>query len=579
MADQFDLVIRHGTVLDGTGSPEQAADVAVTGGRIAAVGHVAGKGRQEIDATGCIVTPGFVDIHTHYDGQVTWENRMVPSSSHGVTTVVMGNCGVGFAPCRPTDHELLIQLMEGVEDIPHPVLAAGVPWQWESYPDYLDFLGRRRYDMDICGYLPHAPLRVYVMGQRGVAREPATEVDIARMATLVREAMAAGAMGVSTSRTFFHRSSDGTTAPTFEAADEELTALALALKDAGKGVIQMITDWDHTEAAFARMEGLVEKSGRPLSFTMVEGETNGPLSTRWPEILDWVSAANARGLPIKAQVASRAVCLLFGHELTLNPFYSTPTYRSLASLPFEQRVAALGRPEVRARILAEPIDADPANVLGRLIRDFSRMFALGDPPDYEPSLEDSVAAMANRQGCTPESLAYELMLERGGRGILYYTAANYVQGSLESCLAMMRHAGSIVALGDGGAHCGTICDGSYPTYLLTHWARDRTQGDRLSLPTIIRAMTKETSEAVGLLDRGIVALGYKADLNILAPEKMRLHAPEIAYDLPGGGRRLLQRADGYLATIVNGEIVYQNGEATGALPGRLVRGPQRSAAR
>ena len=579
MAHPFDLVIRNGVVLDGTGAPGQEADVAVAGGRIAAVGRVTGTGRNEIDARGQVVTPGFVDIHTHYDGQVTWENCMVPSSSHGITTVVMGNCGVGFAPCRPTDHDLLIQLMEGVEDIPHPVLTEGVPWQWESYPDYLDFLAARRYDMDICGYLPHGPLRVYVMGARGVAREPATDSDIAHMTTLVHEAMAAGAMGISTSRTFFHRSSNGAQVPTFEAPDQELTALALALKDTGKGVIQMITDWDHTEDAFARMQSLVEASGRPLSFTMVEGEANGPLSSRWPEILDWVVAANARGLPIKAQVASRAVCLLFGHELTLNPFFSTASYRALTSLPFDQRVAALQRPEVRARILAEPIDADPANVLGRLVRDFSRMFALGDPPDYEPSLDDSVAAIASRQGCTPESLAYDLMLERGGRGILYYTAANYVQGSLESCLAMMRHAGSIIALGDGGAHCGTICDGSYPTYLLTHWARDRTQGDRLPLPEIIRAMTKETAEAVGLLDRGIVAVGYKADLNILAPEKMRLHAPEIAYDLPGGGRRLLQRADGYLATIVNGEVVYQNGEATGTLPGRLVRGPQRSAAR
>jgi N-acyl-D-aspartate/D-glutamate deacylase len=579
MAHEFDLIIRNGFVLDGTGSPGREADIAVAGGRIAAVGQIAGKGRHEIDAKGACVTPGFVDIHTHYDGQVTWENRMVPSSAHGVTTIVMGNCGVGFAPCRPTDHDLLIQLMEGVEDIPYPVLSEGVPWKWESYPDYLDFLAGRRYDMDICGYIPHAPLRVYVMGERGVARERATDADIAQMATLVREAMAAGAMGVSTSRTFFHRSSDGRTAPTFEAADRELTALALALKDAGKGVIQMITDWDQTEEAFARMQGLVETSGRPLSFTMVEGEVRGPLSTRWPEILDWVSAANARGLPIKAQVASRAVCLLFGHELTLNPFYSTPSYRALADLPFAERVAALHRPDVRARILAEPVDADPANILGRLIRDFSRMFALGDPPDYEPSLEDSIAAIASRQGCTPESLAYDLMLERGGRGILYYTAANYTQGSLESCLAMMRHEGSIIGLGDGGAHCGTICDGSYPTHLLTHWARDRTQGDRLSLPMIIRAMTKTTAEAVGLLDRGIVAPGYKADLNILDPDKMRLHTPEIAYDLPSGGRRLLQRAEGYVATIVNGEVVYQNGAATGVLPGRLVRGPQAPASR
>ena len=398
------------------------------------------------------------------------------------------------------------------------------------------------------------------------------------MARLVREAMAAGAMGVSTSRTFFHRSSDGTTTPTFDAADDELSALALALTDAGKGAIQMISDWDQPEEAFARMQRLVERSGRPLSFTMVEGEAMGPLSMRWPEVLDWVSRANARGLPIKAQVASRAVCFLFGHELTLNPFYSTPSYRALASLPFAERVAALRRPEVRARILAEPIDPDPTNVLGRMVRDFNRMFALGDPPDYEPALENSIAAQARRRGCSPEALAYDLMLERDGNGLLYYTAANYAQGSLESCLAMMRHEGSIIGLGDGGAHCGTICDGSYPTFLLTHWARDRTQGDRLPLPAIIRAMSRETAEAVGLLDRGLVAPGFKADLNVIDTERLRLHTPAIVRDLPSGGRRLLQRADGYAATIVNGEIVYRNGEATGALPGRLVRGPQTSRA-
>ncbi len=578
MAVELELVIRNGMLIDGSGSAPRAADVAIAGGRIAAVGAVAAKGRTEIDATGQLVTPGFVDIHTHYDGQVTWENRLVPSSSHGVTTIVMGNCGVGFAPCRSTDHDILIRLMEGVEDIPHPVLTEGVPWRWESYPDYLDFLAARRYDADICGYVPHAPLRVFVMGERGVAREPATAGDIAEMARLVREAMAAGAMGVSTSRTFFHRSSDGTTTPTFDAADEELTALALALTDSGKGVIQMITDWDHTREAFARMQRLVERSGRPLSFTLVEGEAMGPLSMRWPEVLDWVSAANARGLPIKAQVASRAVCLLFGHELTLNPFFSTESYLALASLPFAERIAALRRPEVRARILAEPIDPDPANVLGRMVRDFNRMFALGDPPDYEPALEDSIAAQARRRGCSPESLAYDLMLEQDGNGLLYYTAANFAQGSLESCLAMMRHEGSIIGLGDGGAHCGTICDGSYPTFLLTHWARDRMQGDRLALPAIIRAMCRETAEAVGLLDRGLVAPGFKADLNVIDADRLRLHPPEITRDLPGGGRRLLQRADGYIATIVNGEIVYRNGVATGALPGRLVRGPQASRA-
>jgi N-acyl-D-aspartate/D-glutamate deacylase len=573
MAHDVDLVIRGGVVIDGGGADPCEADVAVAGGRIVTVGDVTAAGRNEIDAKGLVVTPGFVDIHTHYDGQVTWENRLVPSSCHGVTTVVMGNCGVGFAPCRPDEHDVLIRLMEGVEDIPHPVLVDGIPWSWESYPDYLRFLAGRQYDMDICGYMPHAALRVYVMGQRGAGREPATASDLAQMAQLLREAMVAGAMGFSTSRTFFHRSSDGKSAPTFGAAEEELTALALALKACGKGAMQLIVDFDDAAEAFGCLRRLVERSGRPLSFSLLEGVL-GPLSMRWPEILDWVAEAHAQGLPIKAQVPARAIGLLFGHDLTLNPFYSTDTYRALARLPLEGRIAELRLPEVRARVLAEPVDPNPANVLGRMVRDFERMFLLGDPPDYEPSTEASIAAQARRRGVSPEALAYDLMLERDGRNMLYYAAANYTRGSLDSCLAMMRHRGSVLGLGDGGAHCGTICDGSFPTFMLTHWARDRARGERLPLPWIVKVLSRVTAEAVGLLDRGLIAPGYKADLNIVDLDRLRLHAPEVAHDLPTGGRRLVQRAEGYAATIVSGTVVYRNGAPTGALPGRLVRGPQ-----
>jgi len=576
MAGDRDLVIRGGLVVDGTGAKPLAADVAIAQGRIIAVGKVARGACEELDASGLIVTPGFVDIHTHYDGQVTWENRLVPSSSHGVTTVVMGNCGVGFAPCRPDQHEMLVRLMEGVEDIPHPVLVEGLPWTWETYPEYLDFLGMRQYEMDICGYVPHAPVRVYVMGQRGADREPATPEDLRQMARIVRDAVEAGAMGFSTSRTFFHRSSDGRSTPSFEAAEDELMALALALKDSGKGVMQLITDFEQPDQTFALLRRLVERSGRPLSVSLLEG-TYGPMTLRWRDVLDWAAAATASGLPIKAQVLSRAIGVMLGHELTLNTFYTCESYARLARLAFDERIRELKRPETRARILAESADPDPTIVLGRLAREFDHMFLLGDPPDYEQAFEQSIAARAKRLGVTPEEFAYDLMLERDGRNSLYVTLCNYEHGSLDSSLAMMRHAGAVLGLGDGGAHCGTICDGSYPTFMLTHWVRDRTRGERLSLPLVVKWLTHDTAQAVGLLDRGIIAPGYKADLNVIDLNRLVLHAPEVAHDLPGGGRRLVQRAEGYAATIVSGSVVHRGGVPTGVFPGRLVRGPQTAA--
>jgi len=577
MASDVDLIVRNGRVVDGTGSEPFDADVAVSGGRIVEVGKVSARGREEIDAQGLVVTPGFVDIHTHYDGQATWSDRLVPSSSHGVTTVVMGNCGVGFAPCRPDQHEMLIGLMEGVEDIPHPVLVDGLPWTWETFPQYLDFLATRRYDMDICAYLPHAPVRVYAMGQRGADREPATKAELEQMAGMVRGAMEAGAMGFSTSRTFFHRSADGKSTPSFEAAEDELMALALALKASGKGAMQLITDFDEPEQTFALLRRLVQRSGRPLSVSLLEG-SYGPMTLRWHDVLDWAAEATASGLPIKAQVLSRAIGVMLGHELTLNTFYTCASYIKLAQLPFEEKIRELKRPETRARILAESADPDPTIVLGRLAREFDHMFLLGDPPDYEQPLEQCIAARAQRLGVTPEELAYDLMLERDGRNNLYVTLCNYVHGSLDSSLGMMRHAGSVLGLGDGGAHCGTICDGSYPTFMLTHWVRDRTRGERLPLPLVVKWLSHDTAHAVGLEDRGLIAPGYKADLNLFDPDRLHLHAPEVAHDLPSGGRRLVQRADGYAATIVSGAIVHRGGVPTGLLPGRLVRGPQLAAA-
>lgn len=573
MKGTIDLVIRGGQVVDGNGGEPFCADVAIDGGRIVEIGEVREAGSKEIEARGKVVTPGFVDIHTHYDGQVTWENHLVPSSAHGVTTVVMGNCGVGFAPCRADQHELLIQLMEGVEDIPHPVLVDGLPWTWESYPEYLDYLAGRSFDMDVCSQLPHAALRVYVMGQRGADRESATPDDLKAMSELARDAMQAGALGITTSRTFFHRSSDGKSTPSFEAAENELLALAGVLNDLNRGVMQLIMDFDPVEETFDLLRRVVKRSNRPLSVSLLEGGY-GPMTLRWRDILDWAAEASAAGPPIHAQVLSRAIGVMLGHELTLNPFYTTPSYEELEPLSFDDKIGVLKQPEMRARILSETVDPDPTIVLGRLVREFDHMFLLGDPPDYEQPFDQSIRALAQRASVTPEELVYDLMLERDGHNMLYVTLCNYEHGSLESSLAMMRHPAAVLGLGDGGAHCGSICDGSFPTFMLSYWVRDRTRGERLSLSETVRMLSRDAARAVGLEDRGVIAPGYKADLNVIDLDQLRLYAPEVTHDLPTGGRRLVQRADGYCATIVSGRIVHRNGSATGELPGRLVRGPQ-----
>jgi N-acyl-D-aspartate/D-glutamate deacylase len=570
-----DIAIRGGSIVDGTGGRPFEGDVGIADGRIVSIGKVSATARRDIDAKGMVVAPGFVDIHTHYDGQVTWEHRVIPSSSHGVTTVVMGNCGVGFAPCRPGDRDMLVRLMEGVEDIPHPVLVEGLPWTWESYPQYLDFLATRRYDMDICGYIPHAPVRVYVMGQRGADRERATGADLEQMKRIVREGIDAGAMGVSTSRTFFHRSSDGKSTPSFDAAEEELMTFADALREANAGVMQLITDFDDPGAAFDLLERLVARSRRPLSFSLLEGGY-GPMTPRWRDLLERAQRSSDAGPPIRAQVLGRAIGIMLGHELTLNTFYTCPTYIALSRLPFDAKIGELRRSEVRARILSEAADPDPAIVLGRLAQDFDHMFVLGDPPDYEQSLDRTIGAQARRMGIAPEEMVYDIMLENGGRGALYVTMCNYDTGGLESSREMMQHGGAVLGLGDGGAHCGTICDGSYPTFMLTHWVRDRKRGPRLPLEKVVQWLSRDTARAVGLDDRGVLAPGYKADVNVFDPAKLHLHAPQVVADLPHGGRRLVQRADGYRATLVSGEIVYEDGAPTAALPGRLVRGAQRA---
>ena len=573
------LLIRGGTVVDGSGGEPYPADVLLADGIIAAVGpdlapdrsgQASQTGVSQMDATGLLVTPGFIDVHTHYDGQATWEQTLGPSSGHGVTTVVMGNCGVGFAPCRPGSRDSLVRLMEGIEDIPEIVMTEGLPWSWQTFPEYLDFLGARSFDVDLAAQLPHAALRVYVMGERGMAREPATEADMAQMRDLAQEAVEAGALGFSTSRSVNHKTVDGDPTPSFDAAERELHMIADGLARAGRGVLQVITDFPDPDLVPERMRlliGLARESGRPLSFTLAQFHS-APRS--WPEVLRRTEEAHAAGVPIRGQVFPRAMGLLMGHDTSRNPFTASPSYAALAGLPLEQRVAALRRPDRRARILAE---SETAGRTGRQ-RDFDWVFPLRCLADYEPGPRDSIAALARARGVSPAEVAYDIMLERDGQGMLWAGFANIIDGSLEPALAMMKSPATIIGLGDGGAHYGLICDSSFPTFLLSYWGRDRIKGERLPVPSIVKSLTSDAARAVGLSDRGLVRPGYKADLNLIDFEALTLRVPQVRHDLPSGGRRLTQAADGYRATIVSGAVTYRGGQATGELPGRLVRGPQ-----
>jgi N-acyl-D-aspartate/D-glutamate deacylase len=559
-----DLLIRGGRVVDGTGAPPRPADVAVSGGRISEVaepGRAVGA-REVLGADGMLVTPGFVDIHTHYDGQVTWDTSLAPSSWHGVTTVVMGNCGVGFAPVRPTDHATLIELMEGVEDIPGAALHEGVPFDWETFPEYLAAIERLDHDIDMAAQVPHGALRLYVMGERGARREPATAEEIDEMGRLVAEAVQAGALGFTTSRTLNHRTSTGDATPTLTAAEEELVGIAEAMGTTGAGVMELISDFPDGLAEFQRLRHMVERSGRPLTISLAQQGS----SDAYRGMLALLGAVAAEGLPMKAQVAARPIGALFGLQATFSPFERNPAYADVADLPFDERLAALLDPAVRARILAAESPADT----GR----FEDLYLLGDPPDYEQPPERSIGGRARSDGRPAAELAYDAMVADGGTGFLYFPFANYVDGDFEAIREMLLHPQTLVGLGDGGAHVGTICDGSNVTTMLTHWTRDRARGERLELPWVVHALTRRNAEAVGLLDRGVVAPGYKADLNVIDLDNLTLHAPEMRFDLPAGGKRLLQRVDGYVATIVSGEVIARRGTPTGALPGRLVRGGQ-----
>ncbi|MDG2307073.1 MAG: amidohydrolase family protein [Candidatus Binatia bacterium] len=568
--EKFDLVIRGGTLVDGTGGDPVEGDVAIQGGVIAEIGKVAGQGREEIDARDLLVTPGFVDIHTHYDGQAVWGPRLTPSSWHGVTTVVTGNCGVGFAPCRPNDHDLLVKLMEGVEDIPAVVLAEGLDWSWESFGEFLDRLETQPHDIDFATQAPHGAIRVYAMGERGADREPATPDDIAVMARLAREAVEAGALGFTTSRTLNHRSSDGRPTPTLTAEEDELLGIAMALKDSGRGVLQVVSDFADAKAEFGMLRRLVEQSGRPLSMSIVQDDRR---PNQWRDLISWIGEATDAGLPMKGQVCGRPVGIVLGLECTLNPFLLHAAYREIGRLPLAEKVARMRDPEVRRSILGEKPSAENG-FLHNMLTNFERIFELGDPPNYEPRVEDSIAGKAQAAGLAPIEWVYDRFLENDGHTLLYLPFLNYADKSLEPSLEMMKHADTVLGLGDGGAHLGTISDASFPTTMLTFWTRDRTRGDKLSVPFVVRAHTHETAAAVGLRDRGLLARGYKADVNLIDYDALTLRPPHVVHDLPSGGRRLVQTAEGYRATLVSGQVIYRDGQPTDALPGKLIRGAQ-----
>lgn len=567
MTELYDLVVRGGVVVDGSGAISAEGDVAIQGDRIAAVGTVAGRGKEEIDARGHIVTPGFVDIHTHYDGQITWENTLAPSSGHGVTTVIMGNCGVGFAPVRAGDREITMALMEGVEEIPGVVMAAGVPFNWESFPEYLEVIASRHCDIDFAAQLPHSPLRVYVMGERGANREPPTDRDLAEMRRLTTEAIHAGALGVSTSRNISHRYPDGRPTPSTHSEEDELMALAGGLRDANDGVFQLNpSTTTPAEEEFALIRRLAAASGRPVSFALVTSEE---FMRGWRVLLGGVTAAAAAGVPIRAQMMPRPIGMLFGLDLTYHPFSLNPSYRSVANLTLAEKVAALRNPELRHLLLNEkPQDNSP--FAEWIVSQTHNLFLLGDPPNYSPPAEESIESVASRVGRSQREVIYDWLLEDDGRAILYHPLGK------DNASELIGKPGTLIALGDGGAHYGSVCDATYTTYFLLNYVCKETSGVRLPIEHAIRMLTRDPAEAVGLGDRGLLRVGYKADLNVIDLASLSLHTPEVRRDLPSGGRRLIQRAEGYVATVVSGVVTYQAGQSTNALPGRLVRGSRPS---
>lgn len=580
----YDVKIVGGTVVDGTGTPGRRADVAVRNGKIVAIGACPGEATEVLDATGHVVTPGWVDIHTHYDGQVSWDADMAPSSLHGVTTCVMGSCGVGFAPVREADRDRLIRLMEGVEDIPGTALSEGIRWGWESFPEYLDQIDSQPHTIDLCMQVPHDALRVYVMGDRAIAEEPATDADIAEMARVLAEALDAGAFGFSTGRSDNHRSAEGLPTPASEAEERELVGLAAVFAGRDRGVVQVVNDFDvlDGDAEFDREWALVEKmadaaGGRPLSMSLMQRDQS---KDQWRWVLERVEALRARGVPVFVQVAPRGIGVLLGLEATFQPFMGFPSYKSIHALPLSERVARMRDPAFKAQLLTE--SSDPVAGDGSPIPPLAdqllaavewiawRLFTLGSEPDYEPDLATSIGARASASGTPVLSAVYDALLEDDGRALLYFPVYNYTEGSLDNVGTMLKHPAALPGLSDGGAHVGTICDASFPTFLITHWVRDRPEG-RIPLEQAVQMQTQRTASYIGLTDRGTLTEGLRADINIIDLESLRLTSPTLVADLPAGGKRLLQHAKGYMATLVGGTVIARDGELTGEFPGRVVR--------
>ncbi len=576
-----DLVIRNGTIVDGTGAPGYLGDVAIDGGVITAVGEVDDRGRREIDADGLLVTPGFVDIHTHFDGQVTWDPIVAPSSLHGVTTIAMGNCGVGFAPAHADTHDWLIGLLEGVEDIPGAALAEGLTWDWQTFPDYLDSLDAKPHTVDIGTHLPHAAMRTYVMGERGADHtEAPTDDELARMAALTREALDAGAIGFATSRTDLHRTKDGTNIGTLTASERELLTIADAMRAAGKGVTQLISDCYQTpDDDFANREmdlidAFARTSGRPLSFT-VQQAFHSP--DRWRHLFGRVAQMRETGLDVKPQVASRPIGILIGLEATASPFLFTQSVAELAELPLAERVTALQEPERKRRILKEHaamVATLPEGLFRSIVAGWDVMFALTDPVDYEMDAARSIGAQARATGADPASVVYDALLERDGRQLLYMPLFNFAHGNFDDLYEMITTPFSLFGLSDAGAHCGAICDASMPTSSIALWSRDRKGGATIPVEAIVHQQTQRTAAHVGWLDRGVLAPGYVGDVNVIDLDALECRIPHLVHDLPAGGRRLMQEASGYRATVKAGAVTFEDGIHTGELPGRLLRGAQ-----
>jgi N-acyl-D-aspartate/D-glutamate deacylase len=562
----FDIIIKNGTLVDGTGAKSKPGDIAIKNGKIEAIGNFSGKANQVIDATNLVVTPGFVDIHTHYDGQAIWDSQLKPSSIHGVTTVVMGNCGVGFAPCKPEDRVKLVELMEGVEDIPAPVMHEGLNWQWETFEEYIKALEKNKLDIDICALLPHAALRVYVMGERAIKHEVATKQDMQIMRKLAKEAVEAGAFGFSTSRTISHKSLKGEYTPTLRAHEDELTAIAMGLSDAGSGFMEIVSDWNEPdpETEFEVLKRIVKSSGRPIVFSCTQRHDRPHF---WEDLMAMARQAQKEGLPIRPVVTPRPIGLLLGLNGSQNPFSGTDTYKSISDLPLDKRVTEMKKDEVKKKILSEdPIKGSTFPLINRI--GYTQMYRFGSPPNYNPKPEESIEAMAKEKGMTAAELAYEILIENDGNNFIYAPLVNYADHTFSVCKKMLDDKNAIMGLGDGGAHVGFILDAGYPTWLISYWSVKK---KAYSMEETVRRLTSDTANAAGLNDRGLLKVGLKADINIIDWENVGSSDPFMTQDLPAGGKRLMQHTQGYVTTIVSGKVTYKNGEFTKERPGTVVK--------